>query len=173
MIRARLLLLPAASLAATLACVRPALAQSAPAPTPAQTQEVQQVRDELTKLKQDFDLLRQQYDDRMSRLEERLKEIGGTSGPAAASAAVPVAVPPVPAQSAAAPAVPTTAQMPSAAPAPADLPTLQQTPNQNAAQQAAAAGSSKVFNPDMSAIGNFVGVTGKNPMNTEDRKSVV
>jgi hypothetical protein len=34
------------------------------------------------------------------------------------------------------------------------------------APQAAPAGSSKVFNPDISVIGNFLAVTGKNPRNT-------
>ena len=31
------------------------------------------------------------------------------------------------------------------------------------------AGASKVFNPDMSVIGNFVGVAGKNPMSDQPR----
>ena len=165
MIRARLLLLPAASLVANMVFAQPALAQAppaAPAPAQAQTQEVQQVREELTKLKQDFEVLRQQYDDRLSKLEEHLKEIGGTSGPASVvSGAAP------------APAKESTAANNAVTPAapvavPSDAPVLPQAPDQaTAAQQAAAAGSSKVFNPDTSVIANFLGVAGKNPESTQ------
>src|SRR5262245_40281815 len=123
MIRVRLYLVPAAGLAANLVFAPLALAQAAPTTsTPAQTQEAQQVRDELTKLKQDFDVLRQQYDDRLTKLEERLKEIGGTSGPAAVTAQESGAAPATPP-----PAATTASQAPSSSPAspspvPADLP---------------------------------------------------
>ena len=40
------------------------------------------------------------------------------------------------------------------------------------AAQSAAAGSSKVFNPDISAIGNFVGAAGKNPFSEEPSLSL-
>lgn len=48
------------------------------------------------------------------------------------------------------------------APAPTPAPTT----SAAAAPQAASASSSKVFNPDISVIGNFLAVTGKNPRNT-------
>ena len=157
MIRARVFFLPAASLVASLTFATPALAQAPPAAaTPVQAQEVQQVRDEVAKLKQDFDLLRQQYDDRLAKLEERLKEIGGTSGPAAASAAATAAAAPA----TVAPKVPLVAE----------LPVIQTDASQGQAPavvQGVSPGASKVFNPDMSAIGNFVGVAGKNPMSTD------
>ena len=156
MIRARVFFLPAASLVASLTFAPTALAQTPPAaPTPAQAQDVQQVRDEVAKLKQDFDLLRQQYDDRLAKLEERLKDIGGSSGPAAATV-----------QDAGAAKDAATAAPPVLLPA--DAPVLTQTPDQtSAAQQGSLAGSSKVFNPDMSVIGNFIGVAGKNPISTQ------
>lgn len=162
MIRARVFFLPAASLVASLTFAPTALAQTPPpAATPAQAQQdVQQVRDEVAKLKQDFDLLRQQYDDRLAKLEERLKDIGGSSGPAAATvqdagAAKDTGAP----KDAAAPARPVLV--------PADAPVLTPTPDQSGASQASMAGSSKVFNPDISVIANFIGVAGENPMSTQ------
>jgi hypothetical protein len=155
MTRVRVFFLPAATLVASLTFAPTALAQAPPAaPTPAQAQDVQQVRDEVAKLKQDFDLLRQQYDDRLAKLEERLKEIGGSSGPAAATVQNTGA-----AKDAATAAPPVLV--------PADAPVLAQTPDQSGAGQASLAGSSKVFNPDTSVIANFVGVAGKNPMSTQ------
>ena len=151
MIRARVFFLPAASLVASLTFAPTALAQTPPAaPTPAQAQDVQLVRDEVAKLKQDFDLLRQQYDDRLAKLEERLKDIGGSSGPAAATVQDTGA-----AKDAATAAPPVLV--------PADAPVLTQTPDQTGAAQGSLAGSSKVFNPDMSVIGNFVGVGRQEP----------
>src|SRR6476660_210684 len=155
MTRVRVFFLPAATLVASLTFAPTALAQAPPAaPTPAQAQDVQQVRDEVAKLKQDFDLLRQQYDDRLAKLEERLKEIVGSSGPAAATVQNSGA-----AKDAATAAPPVLV--------PADAPVLAQTPDQSGAGQASLAGSSKVFNPDTSVIANFVGVAGKNPMSTQ------
>jgi hypothetical protein len=57
---------------------------------------------------------------------------------------------------------PAPAPTPTPAPAPPDLPTA---PGQLGS--APPAGSSKVFNPDMSVIGNFVGIGGKNSMSSE------
>lgn len=55
------------------------------------------------------------------------------------------------------------------APAPTATPAAPQDPAkpQDPAPTGAPAQSSKVFNPDISVIGNFVGVAGKNPMSTQ------
>jgi hypothetical protein len=129
----------------------PALAQSpAPAAPADSARQIQDVREELDRLKKEFEAMRQQYDARITELELRL---GGLSGPRVSeqpetSAQVPQVPPPVP------------APLPPAVPAP--LPP--QTPDMSG--QLAAA-SSKVFNPDTSVIGNFVGVAGHNPMSDQ------
>ncbi|HEX5215901.1 MAG TPA: hypothetical protein VFV98_10585, partial [Vicinamibacterales bacterium] len=105
--------------------------------------EVEQVRGEVERLKADFDALRRQYDERLSQLEQRLNQLGG--GPVTLAAAETVAQP-----------VPDAPTAPAAPQAPAD-------------QTAAAmpASSSRVFNPDTSVIGNFIGAAGKNPYSTQ------
>ncbi len=104
--------------------------------------DVQAVRDELDRLRAEFAAVRQQYDDRLIALEQKLGQLAG--GP---RVIMPVA------------AVALTPAVAAAAPAPQDSAA---TP-----ESAAAAGASKVFNPDTSVIGNFVGVGGKNPFSTE------
>ena len=47
---------------------------------------------------------------------------------------------------------------------PAETPVPEQTPPPEPAPLQPSSGSSKVFNPDIAAIGNFVGVAGKNPI---------
>jgi hypothetical protein len=111
--------------------------QSAPpvaaAPAPAQ---VTQVREELERLRLEFEALRRTYDERLQQLERRLTEIGG--GPQVVQqAGVQNAVTPP--------------QDPQPAPQPA-------------APQAGQ--SSKVFNPDISVNGNFIGAAGRNPFAT-------
>jgi len=101
-----------------LAGSSPAFAQ-AQAPSP---QALSEARAEVDRLKQELVALREQYDRRLSDLEQKL----------AALAAMPQATP-------------------VAAPAP-----------EPAISNAAGAGASKVFNPDMSVIANFAGVAGKN-----------
>jgi hypothetical protein len=106
-------------------------------------EDVQAVRDELEKLRAEFAAVRQQYDDRLLALEQRLGQLAG--GPRVSAVA----------QAAAAPDAPAAVNAP--------------TPQGSAAtpESSAAAGASKVFNPDTSVIGNFVGVGGKNPFSTE------
>jgi hypothetical protein len=112
--------------------------QSAPpAAAAAAPAQVTQVREELERLRLEFEALRRTYDERLQQLEQRLIQIGG--GPMVLT---PQAVPPVPQQ--APPPVPQTD------PAPAPQP----------------AGSSKVFNPDISVNGNFIGAAGHNPFAT-------
>jgi hypothetical protein len=113
------------------------------------------VRQEVARLKAELDAIRQQYDDRISQLEQRLNQLTGgpmaIDAPAAASATAPqeaAAAQPAPAPVAATPQDATSA--------PADQ-----------SSSAMLAGSSKVFNPDTSVIGNFLGTTGKNPFSTQ------
>src|SRR6185295_8153324 len=84
-----------ASLGIALCAARPALAQTAmpasspaasPAPAPIAPQ-VQQVREELDRLKLEFESLRQVYDQRISILEQRIGDLSGPNviAPAAAS----------------------------------------------------------------------------------------
>jgi hypothetical protein len=118
----------------------PAAAQ-APAPS-AQTQQAS-VREELDKLRKEFEAVRDTYGARLAALEEKL---AGMGTPAA---------PPAPGQPAAAPAE---VQVPAGAaggggPAGA-LPVYGN-----------ASAMSKIFNPDIAVIGNFVGAAGKNAIN--------
>lgn len=120
--------------AAALAPAASAYAQ--PQPTAAATAEVQALRAEI-------DRLRQELDARIAALDQRLAALGAAPNPATATAA--------PAETAAAPqtaAVPPGAQ---GAGGPADLPVYGN-----------AASGSKMFNPDIAVIGNFVGAAGNN-----------
>ena len=140
----------------------PVFAQAPPSPSASAPQApvvqtpaaVTQVRDELERLRQEFDAIRKAYDERLLALEQRLAQIGG--GPLAANATP-------------APAVELPVAQPAAAPVAAQdpPPAAPQDPSPPAAPQAAPVQSSKIFNPDISVIGNFVGIGGKNPFNTE------
>ena len=133
---------------------RPAFAQTPVAPPPAQgqpaqstqpaTAEVQRVREEVERLRKEFESLRRAYDDRLVQLEQRLAQIGG--GPLALSQE---------------PVAPTPAVVPQAA-----TPPQQATEPPPQAQQQVPAGSSKVFNPDISVNGNFIAAAGSNPFAT-------
>jgi hypothetical protein len=139
-----------AAAALTAAAVRPASAQSATGPaTPAATQ-IEQVREELDGLKKQFDAIRQEYERRISTLEQRL---GSLSGPRVIDAPVQD------------PAAPSPAPAPEPTPEPAPAPDQSVAASQPPAQ--GYAGSSKVFNPDISAIGNVLAVAGDNPRSTD------
>jgi hypothetical protein len=134
----------------------PARAQQ-PATAGAQPADVTQVREEVSRLRAELEAIRRQYDDRISQLEQRLNQL--TGGPRALDA---------PAASAAAPQEAAAAQPAPAAPvavAPQDTPPP--APVDPAQSSAMLAGSSKVFNPDTSVIGNFLGTAGKNPFSTQ------
>ena len=104
------------------------------------TAEVQRVREELARLRNEFESLRRAYDDRLVQLEQRLAQIGGG----------PLVLPQ-------APAVPAQAVPPQPQQATEPPPQTPQTPP---------AGSSKVFNPDISVNGNFIAAAGSNPFAT-------
>jgi hypothetical protein len=153
-----------------------AFAQATPAGAPTavspQSTDPQQIRQELDRLRQEFEAIRDSYGARLSALEAKL----GTA------TAQPAPVPPLPEAAAPVPAAP-----PAAAAAEAPVPPTVQGTGQAAGQPGQAPGvevpggaagaggpqgtlpvyggaaaSSKVFNPDMAVIGNFIGTTGEN-----------
>jgi hypothetical protein len=154
------------SVLAACLLVAPATTDAQPAtPSPgSQEPSAQQVREELQRLREEFEAIRDAYGERLTALESRLAQI---AGPPAAPAIVPP-VEPVPA-------------LPPAAPPPgqaaAQVPQVPP-PGGDAAVPAGASGAggpqgtlpvygnpsaaSKIFNPDIAVIGNFLAATGKN-----------
>jgi len=98
-----------------------------------------QAGDEIASLRRELASLRDEYTSRITAIESRLQALeGGRSAPAAPEAA--------PSETSAEPPAAAAEQaVPSAAPVPEP------------------SASSKMFNPDMAAIGNFVGAAGKSP----------
>jgi hypothetical protein len=124
-------------------CVGPAsigLAQQSQSPDP------QAIRAEIDRLRREFDSLRQQYGDRFSALEARLAALEGT-GPPAAAEPLPTAPPPTE-QVAPVP--------PGAAGAGGPHGSLPIYGNANVL--------SKIFNPDLAVVGNFLGAAGTTPV---------
>lgn len=103
----------------------------------------QSLQQEIERLRAEFDALRKQYEERLAALEAR---VAGAGQATEAPAAVPAPV---------APASPDTSIAVQVGQAPG-------TP----------AGSSKVFNPDISVLGNFAGAAGTNPMAEEPSLSL-
>ncbi len=103
------------------------------------TASAQALKGDIERLRQELAAIQQQYGERLASLEARLTALEGAANaaPPPTPAAEPAAAPPPPAQ------------------APESPP-----PGYNAAA------ASKVFNPDMSMIGNFVGVSGRDPVDT-------
>ena len=120
----------------------PGFAQAPPAASSSSEQQVdpQQIRQELDRLRQEFDAIRESYGARLAALEAKLTGV--------APAAVPTEGPP-PAAPAAAAEVPA-----GAAGAGGPEGTLPVYGNSSAL--------SKIFNPDMAVIGNFLGAAGEN-----------
>jgi hypothetical protein len=131
-------------------------------PVPADAQEnVQALRQGIDQLRREFDAMRQDYGQRLAALEAKL---------AAAEAAAPAtpATPPPPAPPPAVPEAATPAQ-----PTPAQ-PTAQIPPGAEGAggpsgalpvYGAAVGAGSKIFNPDIAVIGDFLGAAGHNEVN--------
>src|SRR3954468_9370454 len=120
------------------------------APANAFAQESPQaLRQEIDQLRKDFEALKQQYGDRLTSLESKLAAAEGPPAPA---------VPPTEAPAAAAAPTPPAAQVPpgteGACGAAGALPTY-----------GSAVSGSKVFNPDMAVIGDFLGAAGRNRVN--------
>jgi hypothetical protein len=134
-------------------------AQSTSAAAPSEvTQEVAQLR-------RDLDALRQEYGSRMAAIETRLMALEGHEGTATPSGEVTTSASPSPETAPVPPAEPVPA------PAPTPPPTMAAVPAGAAVAGGAtslplyggAATASKVFNPDMAVIGDFIGAIGKSP----------
>ncbi len=121
------------------------VSEAGPASAQTQTQggDAQALRQEIDQLRKDFDTLRQQYGDRLTALETKLSAIEG--GQAATAGAPPPA------------AAPQTAAVPSGAEGGGG-------PSGALPVYGGAAASSKVFNPDIAVIGDFLGAAGRNPV---------
>src|SRR5437867_9634543 len=104
---------------------------------PASAQDVQALRQEIDQLRREFETLKQQYGDRLSALEAKLAVTQGGAPPAQPAAAQPTAQVPPGAEGAGGP----TGALP---------------------VYGAAVAGSKVFNPDIAVIGDFLGAAGKN-----------
>jgi hypothetical protein len=160
----------------------PALAQAPVAPPPDQAAAAQALRAEVERLRQEFDAVRQQYGDRLAALEARLAAMDTARAP---SAPVSPATPPAATPPAAVPAVPSppppappggVAQAPAGAETPAAAAGAAAGQGVEVPAGAAGAGGpqgslpvygnasalSKVFNPDIAVIGNFLGSAGHN-----------
>ena len=134
-----------------------AQAQAAAPQAPASPQ---QIRDEVDRLRKEFETIRDSYGQRLAALEARLAQIAAAATQPAPS---PTAIMPVEPLPAAPPATP-----PTTPPGQVDVP----------AGAAGAGGpqgplpvygnpsaASKIFNPDIAVIGNFLGAVGKNDVN--------
>ena len=132
-------------------------------PSPQQPADPQQIRQDLDRLRQEFEAIRDSYGARLAALEAKL----------GSASTQPAPVPLLPEPAAAAPAAPVSPPAQAAAQAPGQP---GQVPGVEVPSGAAGAGgpegslpvyggaaaSSKVFNPDMAVIGNFIGTTGEN-----------
>lgn len=112
-------------------------------PVSAQAPDTQALRQEIEELRKNFEAMQRQYGDRLAALEARL---AGTQTPAPAAAAPPA---PGAGQVVEVPAGAAGAGGPSGA-----LPTYGN-----------ATASSKIFNPDIAVIGDFLGAAGRNTVN--------
>lgn len=159
----------AAAGVAILSCLAvPAFAQApagnaAPANAAQQTDQ-QQIRDEVDRLRKEFEAIRDSYGARLAALEAKL----GTAPAAAATPVPPVgALPETASPAAAQPQQPVPTQPAPTQPAQAGVEVPSGAAGAGGPEGALpvygnAAASSKVFNPDMAVIGNFIGTTGSN-----------
>jgi hypothetical protein len=180
----------ALAMVASLAGAGAAVAQTPPAQSP-QSESAQAIRDEVARLRQEFDQVRQQYGSRLSDLEQRLAALEAKPKAEAAEQPGPLA-PQSPTEAAeaatttpAAPVAPAPPIAPATPVAETPGPLAPQSPTEAAAQAPAAptaavapvapagpdtqlpvygnvSAASKVFNPDIAVIGNFLGAVGKN-----------
>jgi len=130
------------------------------AQVPAEPPPAQQIRDEVERLKKEFEALREQYGSRLADLERRLAALEGRA--VEAQAGVPpggVTAPGAPTAPTAEPsqAVPTVAAVPAGAGGAGG-------PSGALPVYGATTAASKIFNPDMAVIGNFLGAAGANPI---------
>jgi hypothetical protein len=119
----------------------------------ASAQEAAALRQEIDQLRRDFETLKQQYGDRLTALESKLAAAEGT-------APAPVAQPPATPPAAAQPATPPAAEVPAGAAGAGG-------PTGTLPVYGASVGSSKIFNPDIAVIGDFLGAAGHNSVNPQ------
>ncbi|HKB14389.1 MAG TPA: hypothetical protein VKD69_27175 [Vicinamibacterales bacterium] len=113
----------------------------------------QALRQEIDQLRRDFEALKQQYGDRLSALESKLAAAEGAPVAQPPAAAAPGTAPTAPAAGQAA-----TAQVPPGAEGGGG-------PTGSLPIYGAAAAASKIFNPDIAVIGDFLGAAGRNNVN--------
>lgn len=116
-----------------------------PVPASAQTADIQALRQEVEQLRKELEAIQQQYGDRLSALEARLGA-GQTPGQPAVAPAAPAPQ---------APNQPPTAEVPPGAAGAGG-------PSGAIPIYGAASLASKIFNPDMAVIGDFLGAAGRN-----------
>src|SRR5262245_2840116 len=127
----------------------------APSSLWAQTPDAQALRQEIEQLRKEFDAIQKQYGDRLSALESKLSATEPAPQPAAAAPQAPAPAPGEQPQT----SPQTTAQVPPGAEG-AGGPT-------GALPVYGGAASSKVFNPDIAVIGDFLGAAGRNTVNPQ------
>ena len=137
----------------TCVCIVAGALLVAPSSVSAQTPDAQALRQEIEQLRKEFEAIQKQYGDRLTALESKLNATEPAPQPAAP--APPVAAPA--AQPGGQPQ--TTAQVPPGAEG-AGGPT-------GALPVYGGAASSKVFNPDIAVIGDFLGASGRNTVNPQ------
>ena len=125
----------------TQVCIATGVVLISSTPLRAQSQDAQALRQEIAQLRQEFEAVQKQYGDRLSALEEKL------------NAAAPQ--PAAPAQVQGPPTVPTAQVPPGAEGAGGPSGTL----------PVYGASGSKIFNPDIAVIGDFLGASGSNSVN--------
>jgi len=139
-----------ASRAMTVIALAAGLAAASPAA--AQQENPQALRQEMDQLRREFDALKQEYGQRLEALEAK---IAAAEGAAAPTATPPTGVPQT------APAAPgTTAEVPPGAAGAGG-------PSGSLPVYGAAVSGSKVFNPDVAVIGDFLGAAGPNAVSPE------
>jgi hypothetical protein len=125
---------------------------------PQQTEAAAQIRTELERLRQEFDALRDDYGSRLAALEARLAALeSAPRSPVSPSAPQPQPEPTEPA------AAPPPTPPPAAVPAEAEVPAGAAGaggPTGAIPVYGGASALSKIFNPDIAVIGNFIGATG-------------
>jgi hypothetical protein len=140
---------------AAIACLAPAPVRAQVENPPAQPPaDAQQIRQELDRLRQEFEALREAYGARLSALEERLSALAGAA-PAAPLPAPAAPTPATPAQPAGAPAQVAVPSGAAGAGGPQGALPVYGNPSS----------LSKIFNPDIAVIGNFLGAVGENDVN--------
>ncbi len=117
----------------------------------------QQLREEVDRLRKEFESIRDAYGHRLAALEARLAKMGGAAPTQVTEPAPPVVQPvqPLPTAPPAAPGQPGQVEVPAGAAGAGG-------PQGTLPVYGSVTAASKIFNPDMAVIGNFLGAFGKN-----------